>query len=68
MAERVVRLEGGPADGKVIENYRGGPVLVHSDDEAGMVARYRPTRDRGVLRFKEWDRVVGSIPIGGDDG
>jgi hypothetical protein len=57
-----VRLAGGPADGGVIENSKGGSVLVHSDEEAGKVARYRPTRDKGVLRFREWDRVVASIP------
>lgn len=60
---RTMRLVGGPADGQTITNYRGGSVLVHSDEEAGKVARYRPTRDPDVLRFREWDRVVASIPM-----
>lgn len=61
--ERSVQLVGGPVDGRVIDNYCGGPVLVPSDEEAGLVARYRPTRDPGVLRFREYTRTVGTIPM-----
>lgn len=63
MAERSVRLVGGPLDGQTIDNYRGGSVLMHSDEHAEQVARYRPTRDPAVLRFRGWDRVVASIPM-----
>lgn len=62
VSPREIRLEGGPLDGQVIKDYRGGSVLMHSDDEADKIARYRPTRDPAVLRFKGWDRVVASIP------
>lgn len=63
MADRV-RLEGGPYAGAVIvvPDARE-PLLVEGDAvPEGMVARYRPTREPDVLRFRDYDRVVARIP------
>lgn len=62
-----IRLVGGPFDGQVVEmeNPRG-PLVIEGDGvPEGMVARYRPTRERGVLRFREYDVVVARLPLPG---
>lgn len=68
MAEREhVLLEGGPFDGThawvawgtplLCEGTRGEPI------PDGMVARYRPSRRRGVYRFRELERIVARVPV-----
>lgn len=37
-------------------------VLLQRDEE-GMVARYRYNRQRRGYVFKEWDRVVATVPL-----
>ena len=59
--QRTVRLVGGPADGRVIDNYRGGPVLMHSDEHADMVARYRPTAP--IMAFTPDARIARQLQL-----
>jgi hypothetical protein len=62
-----VTLKGGPFhDAKVDVSDARSPLICTGDPVPdGMVARYRPTRVRGVLRFSEYDRIVGSVPLPG---
>lgn len=66
MAEREsVLLKGGPFD-DTWASVEWGTTLICEGKPVpdGMVARYRPTRERGVYRFREFDRVVLRIPKG----
>lgn len=58
-------LIGGPFDGQTIEQDRRPSSLILTGDGVpeGMVARYRPTRAPGALRFREYDRIVGTLPM-----
>lgn len=62
-----VLLKGGPFNGTTVKvNDLRTPLLCSGDPvPEGMVARYRPTRERGVFRFREYDRVVGTLPLPG---
>lgn len=63
-----VLLRGGPLDGEVVDVPDARtPLLVEGDGvPEGMVARYRPSRERGVLTFREYDRVAGRVTMKGD--
>ena len=66
MSAQTVLLRGGPLDGQWAEVEWGTTLICEGDGvPEGMIARYRPTRDRrsGIYRFREWDRVVARIPI-----
>lgn len=62
---RTVTLVGGPFDGERWSLGSGRPssLLIEMPDCANYVARYRPTRDPNVLRFREYDRVAGRIEM-----
>lgn len=62
-----VTLKGGPFDGTEMESADGRTPLVIEGDEVpdGMVARYRPTREPGVYRFKGYDKIVAKLPLPG---
>lgn len=63
-----VVLRGGPLDGERVEVSLGSSLLIEGGDvPAGMVARYRPTRERGVYRFREYDRIAHSAPLERED-
>jgi hypothetical protein len=56
-----VLLRGGPFDGASATVEWGSTLICEGDPVPdGMVARYRPTRERGVYlyRFREYDRIV----------
>jgi hypothetical protein len=57
-----VRLEGGPFDGETVQvKSARSPLLVEIPNNPDFVARYRPTRQPGVLRFRDYDRVVARL-------
>jgi hypothetical protein len=59
-----VTLRDGPCDGVEVEVSWGNPLAVEGDPvPEGMIARYRPTRERGVYRFREYDRIVGRLNL-----
>jgi hypothetical protein len=62
------RLIGGPFDGQTVPVSHPRDVLVIEGDPVpeGMVARYRPTRGLSAHRFREYDRIVGRLPLPGD--
>lgn len=64
-ATRQIRLVGGPFDGSTFDiagRERPGSLLFDLA-EPGAVARYRPTRDPGVYRFREFDTIVARLPL-----
>lgn len=66
MSEAItVTLIGGDFDGKEVENVHWGQTLVIKGDPLpeGILARYRPTRKKPTYRFKELDRVIGTISL-----
>jgi hypothetical protein len=60
-----VRLIGGPFGGTDVPIPGGRSLIIELPDEPGRVARYRPTRNKGVWRFREYDTIVGTIPASG---
>ena len=67
-AEKVT-LRGGPCDGMsvtatVCKPWIQSPSLLMEDTATpGMVARYRPSREKGVYTFREYDRVIARVPV-----
>lgn len=62
----VVRLEGGPAAGIEVDVSRGAVLNVEGEGVPdGLVARYTPTRDRGVYRFRGYSKVIARLPMPG---
>lgn len=67
-AERVL-LEGGPCDGMRITATvckpwnQSVPLLMEDAEQPDIVARYRPSRRKGVYTFREYDRVVARLPL-----
>lgn len=58
-----VTLRGGPFDGTTAQVVRGTTLVVFGDPLAvDRVARYRPSRERGVYTFRGLDRIVARIP------
>lgn len=58
-----VTLKGGPFDGAEVKVIGTEPlILTGGDVPEGMVARYRPTREKGVYSFREYDRIVATLP------
>lgn len=64
-----VSLRGGPFHGQTleVETFREPLILSGGDVPEGKVARYRPTREKGVYRFREYDRIVGTLPMPGEE-
>lgn len=61
MSESVL-LKGGPFDDTWVTVQWGTTLICEGDDvPEGMVARYRPTRERGVYRFRDYDRIVARL-------
>ena len=61
----IVTLEGGPFNGAEVEVNWGETLACQGQPlPEGTIARYRPSRRRsdGVYRFREYDRVIASIP------
>lgn len=70
-----VTLRGGPCDGlrvpaTVNSPWRfSRPLLMEDSADPDVVARYRPSREKGVYTFRGMDRVVARVPLpGGDRG
>jgi hypothetical protein len=61
-----VVLKDGPFDGVEIASVEWGVTLSLDGPPVpdGMVARYRPTRERGVYRFRGYARVLLRVPTG----
>lgn len=60
---RLVTLHGGDFDGREVWVTGRGPLLIEGDPlPDGIVARYRPSRERGVYRFRELDRIALRVP------
>lgn len=58
----LVTLRGGDFDGREVWVAGRGPLLLQGGPlPDGIVARYRPSRERGVYRFRELDRIVGTV-------
>jgi len=65
MSKQTVLLKGGPFDDTWAEVHWGQALICEGPPvPEGMVARYRPTRDRrsGIYRFREYDRIVLRVP------
>jgi hypothetical protein len=61
-----VTLKGGPFDGAEVDVTWGTPLLCQGEPvPEGMVARYCKSRERGVYAFREYDRVVMTLPLPG---
>lgn len=63
-ARERVTLEGGPFDGELIPVEWGATLSLTGDDvPAGHVARYRPSRTRGVYRFRGYAKIIATLPV-----
>ena len=64
MSQRItVRLLGGPFHDAEVPAFWGESLILSGGTlTEGTVARYRPTRTRGVYRFRGFDTVVATIP------
>lgn len=59
-ARTSVLLRGGPFDGQSVEAIRGISLVFDLGDDR--VARYRPSREKGVYTFRGFDTIVARIP------
>jgi hypothetical protein len=68
-----VTLRGGPCDGLRVPATVNSPwkfsrpLLMEDADNPEVVARYRPSREKGVYTFRGMERVIARIPLPGDD-
>lgn len=64
---RMVTLRGGPCDGLAVTATSGRSLLMEDSREPGRVARYRPSREKGVYTFRGFDRVVWRLELAGEE-
>lgn len=66
MTKVKVLLRGGPANGARVEVESGTGLIIEGlGVPEGEAARYRPTRERGVYRFKGLTKIVARLPLPG---
>lgn len=62
----LVKLDGGPFDGAEVEVSRGATLNIEGTQVPdGHVARYTPTRDKAVYRFRGLSKVMARLPMPG---
>ena len=61
---RTVTLRGGPFDGVRVTVTSGAALLMQGEETPDVVARYRPSREKGVYSFRGMDKIVAHIPFG----
>jgi hypothetical protein len=60
----LVNLDGGPFDGAEVDVSRGTTLNCEGTDvPEGYVARYTPTRDRAVYRFRGFSKVLARLSL-----